>query len=1077
MLLLRHWAVLGTFSAVVWAQNPTASFTGRITDPAAAAIPGAVVQALNLDTNQRREARSGGDGNYVIPNLNPGRYRFEVSFEGFRSYRRPELSLDTDQQMRLDVTLQVGASTESVTVTDSAPVVNTENGSRGDVTSNQELTEMPLAGRNFADLALLSGGVLPKAEDTDGAFAINGARSDNVGFVLDGVNNTQRRNTGSMVSPPVEGIQEFKMITSGFAAEYGRFAGGVLSVVLKSGGNRLRGSLYEFTRNDFFDARNFFDLEKSKLRRHQFGATVNGPVRIPKLYNGRDKTFFLFSWESIRQIQGGTRRTQTPLPEFLRGDFSQAVDAFNRPLAITDPLNRNTPFPNKQIPATRLDPVAAKLGKFYPSPTRPGLLNNFISQANANNNSDNFTAKIDHTFSPRDMFSGRTVWRPNASFDPFNRSFIPFFGATTANFEILSALRYTRTLAANKILELNASFSRRTNNQGFPDNSNTNWQELTGFLGGTLNPVAVGAPQIEVTGYTILGHAYDLPKIWSYNNYQYGGVYTWIRGAHSVKAGGDFLRAQYFSRNYGDTRGRVTFLGRFTQDPMADFVLGYAQTTRRQLDAAGPYHLVSSYSGFLQDDWKVTPSLTLNLGLRYELQKPPQEKFGAWSMFSQSLAKVVIASTGNLTQAEFDRRILEGGLTNSVLLADRAGLPRTLVKTDYTDFAPRFGFAWRPFGDAKGVVRGGYGLFYGASSLYRLDELSDIYPFSINETYSAVSSNPTLLTLSSPYPESRRRVGGITSTSGQEENPQSQYLQSWNLTLERDLGKGSAIELAYAGSKGTHLPRRYDINQPFRDPALRQADGTFPRPYGNVFQNINFISAASNSTYNSATLAFRRRFSKALFIRASYVYAKSIDESSQTGGSPKGGFSSAQDARNLKLERGRSDFDLGHTFTAAFVLQPKLTKNYLLKDWQMSGTSRAYTGQPFTARVANYSLDLGDAIRPDRIAKGNVPNPNADQWFDRTAFPVVPRGTYRFGNAGRNVLDGPGLLQLDLSLSRRFRLPRWESSAVQFRWEVFNVPNRTNLNLPENNVDVINGGTIIRAKTARVHQLALRWEF
>ena len=359
-------------------------------------------------------------------------------------------------------------------------------------------------------------------------------------------------------------------------------------------------------------------------------------------------------------------------------------------------------------------------------------------------------------------------------------------------------------------------------------------------------------------------------------------------------------------------------------------------------------------------------------------------------------------------------------------------------------------------------------------SFYRLDEFSDIYPFSINETYSASTSNPLALTVSNPYPEARRRVSGITSTSGQNPDSPSQNLQSWNLTTERDLGRGAVLEVAYAGSKGTHLPRRYDINQPFRELSLRQPDGSFPRPF-NSFSTINYISAESNSTYNSASVNFRQRFSKTLFARAAYVYSKSIDETSQTGGSPKGGFTGAQDSRNLSQERGRSDFDLGHTFASSFIWSPQLGRTILARGWQLSGTGRAYTGQPFTPKVANFSLDLGDAVRPDRQAKGVVKNPNADSWFDKSAFPTVPRGTFRFGNSGRNILDGPGACYLDLGLSRRFKLS--ERSTLQFRWEMFNVPNRTNLNLPKNSVDVRNGGTIMKARNSRTHQFALRLEF
>ncbi|MBK7929464.1 MAG: TonB-dependent receptor [Bryobacterales bacterium] len=317
-------------------------------------------------------------------------------------------------------------------------------------------------------------------------------------------------------------------------------------------------------------------------------------------------------------------------------------------------------------------------------------------------------------------------------------------------------------------MELGVSFSRRTNNQGWPDNTR-DWAADAGFTGGTKNPVALGLPQVDVTGYITLGHAYDLPKIWSYNNYQYNGSFTYIRGRHNMKFGADFLRYQYFSRNYGDTRGRMTFLGRFTNAPMADFVLGWAQSTRRQLDAAGPYHLVSNYSGFFQDDWKISPTLTLNFGLRYELMKPPQEKFGAWSMFVPSLGQIVVAGTGTLS--DFDARIAATGLQQYVAKAAGVGMSRTLVRPDYNNFGPRFGFAWRPFGGTKSVIRGGYGIFYGTSSLYRLDEYSDTYPFSINESYSATSSNPLLLTVSDPYPVAKRRVGAPSPAPSRPSKP------------------------------------------------------------------------------------------------------------------------------------------------------------------------------------------------------------------------------------------------------------------------------------------------------------------
>lgn len=1068
--MVRFFLVLLLTVVSLLAQDPSATVVGRVVDATGAVIPGVAVKVTNLETNQSQQTSSNDVGEYTIPYLNPGGYSLEAKAEGFRLYKRSEFSLAVGQVLRLDIQLEVGATTESVVVTDAPPVLNTESGTRGDVTTNEEISEIPLAGRSFSDLAYLTGGVTPKNEDADGAYAINGARADNVGFLVDGMNNTQRRNTGAMVNPPLESVKEFKMITSGFSAEYGRYAGGVLSVVTKSGTNRFRGALYEFIRNDKVDARGFFEVEKSKLRRNQFGATLSGPVLIPRLYNGRDRTFFLFSWESLRQISGVTQRGIVPQRQMLRGDFTAAVDAYGKPLKLNDPLAK-APFPGNLIPESRLNPVSAKLAAYYPAPNLSGTANNYIAQGNSTSNWDNFTIKGDHSLSDRDRLTMSVFWRPSVSFNPMTRSPIPLFGATTESLELLSGVRYIRTITPMLFAEFGASFSRKTYNWGWPG-AGRDWAAEIGFVGGTKNPIAMGLPQVEATGYIILGHAYDLPKIWAFNNYQYSGAFTWVRGRHTMKFGGDALRFQYFSRQYGDTRGRMTFLGRFTGEPMADFLLGYAQTTRRQLDAAGPYHLVSNYSGFFQDDFKITPALTLNLGLRYELMKPPREKFGAWSMFMPSVGKVVIAGKGTLP--DFDQRIQQTGLAQYVTLASEIGLPPTLVRTDYTDLAPRFGFAWRPFGNTRSVIRGGYGIFYGSSSLYRMDEFSDTYPFSINESYSATSSNPLALTVSNPFPEARRKVGGITSTSGQDVAPPSQYLQAWNLTIEREFAGGAVLEVAYAGSKGTHLPRRYDVNQPLRRLEVRQPDGSFPRPFP-AFQTINYFAPSSNSIYNSGSVTVRRRLSRELFIRMAYTYAKSLDESSNTGGTMPSNFPSAQDSRNLRGERGRSDFDTGHSFVASFIWQPNFSRHVLFRNWQLSGATRAYTGQPFTVKVGNYSLDLGEAVRPDRIATGTLPNPSVDAWFDRSAFPPVPRGSYRFGSAGRNILDGPGTFLLDASLSRRFRFG--ESKAFQFRWESFNLPNHTNLSMPETKVDVLNGATISKARGARVFQLGLRMEF
>ncbi len=1072
---MKHYALavfLCLIAATAVAQTPTAGVTGRVTDAAGAVVPGATIKVTNLATNLIQQTVSNETGDFLLPYLNPASHTLEATAAGFRTYRLENFALAVGQTLRVDIRLEVGAATETVNITDTPTALNTETGTRGEVTTAAEIAELPLDGRNFSDLALLTGGVIPRGDGGDGSFAVNGGRGDNTGFLLDGMNNTQRRNTGVVINPPIESIQEFKMLTSGFSAEYGRYAGGMLTAVTKSGTNRFRGSLYEFLRNDIFDARGYFDPERLKLRRNQFGATLTGPVRLPKLYDGRNRTFFLFAWDSLRQTDGSAERALVPTPEMLRGDFSKATDTNGRPITITDTINR-VPFANNQIPANRFDPVAVKLLKYFPAPNLSGGPYNFITQGNATNSFDSFSAKVDHSLSDNDKLSVGAFWRTRSTWTPVNgsRSPLPYFGSANTPNELLTYIRYLRTISPTMYLEASANYSRRDNREVWPySGDSSDWAAETGFKGGTNNPVSAGPPYVTLTGYLPIGPAYDIPKIWAFNNYQYTGTLTWIRGAHSFKFGGDFLRMQYFSRSYGDTRGRVNFLGRYTGHPVADFLLGWVDNMRRQLDATGPYHLISNYAGFVQDDFKVTRNLTLNLGLRYDLMKPPREKYDALAMFVPSLGKIVTAGTGTLSAAEYTARIAAAGLAANVVKAADVGLPRTIVSTDWNNLAPRFGFAWRMFGNSRTVLRGGYGIFYGSSSLYRMDEYADTYPFGVTETFSRVTTDPRRLTLSNPFPTDRRGFSGVTSTFGQESlTPATQYIQSWNLAIERELGRGLVVELAYAGSKGTHLQRRYDLNQAGRT----QATSTI-RPFP-AFASINIINDGSNSIYNSGAVTVRQRLSKQFFVRGTYTWAKSIDESSNTGGTIAYNFSQAQDSRNLKLERGRSDFDIGHTFAGSFIWSPDFSRNWLARDWQLAGTSTIYTGQPFTPRVATVNYVNGEATRPDRIANGAIDNPTVDRWFDRSAFAVVPTGAYRFGTSGRNILDGPGAVIINASLSRRFRFG--ESKSIQYRLEAFNLPNRPNFGLPDNNVDLITAGTIRRARNSRNLQMGLRLEF
>ena len=1062
--VLRSFALILLCAGSLLAQSPTATLVGRIIDPSGASVPGARVSTVNANTGERRFADSGQDGEYAIPSLAPGAYELTVEAQGFRPVNRTGLTLQVDQTARLDLQLTIGGGTEVVQVTADVPLVNVENASKGDVIVTEEITEMPLPSREFSDLAFLVPGVAREAQSGHGsAFAVNGARTDNTNFVIDGFNNQNPRGAQPQANPPLDAMQEFKMQTSGYSAEFGRLAGGVMNMVLKSGGNQFHGALFEFLRNDALDARGFFDPAKTPLRRNQFGASINGPI-------AKNRTFFLASWEAFRNRQIASRLARVPEMAARTGDYSA-----DPTVLLKDPLAKGNCtakdpgacFPGNRIPASRIHPVAAKMTGHYPVPNLPGQKNNFYSSASDRDNWDSFLGKVDHRLFAQDSLSVRFMERINDNINPFRGSDVPGFGSSMDQRQYLAGLTYTRIFSPTVINEFRTGINRTRIDEN-PVSLGRDYAADIG-LPSSGDPRFSGYPRFQIRDLAILGDSMNLPIQARVNNYQWADTLTWVKQNHLLKFGTDILRSQFFEPDNSLLRGNFVFQGRWSGDSYADFLLGFPNSTSRQLGSTPVYLFSTHYGFFAQDDWKLTPRLTLNLGLRYEITTPLTEKYGRMATFIPEAGKIIVAD--DRTTPDFARRVEAAGMTDKIGAARDYGIPKGLVDTRYRRFAPRFGFAWRPAA-ANLVVRGGYGIFFAGSLGQPIrNEMSAVFPFMVSETYNRVQNNVNALTLSDPFPASRTQFDAVTNASGFEVHAPSQYLQSWNMTFERELGRQSAIEISYVGSKGTHLGRQYNINQPFRGPEYAQP---WPRPYPGL-NNINYFSFGSNSTYNAATFTVRRRFSSGLFFRAHYVYGKSIDDASEISNAGAGGYAGAQDARNLKLERGRSDWDTGHSLLAAFSYDLPLGSGRLLRGWQIAGTSRMYTGQPFTVRLSGVDVNLGEANRPDRIAKGTVSDPTPERWFDIAAFPAVPTGAFRFGNSGRNILDGPGSIGTNLSLLKRF--PIRDRSYLQFRWEVFNATNHTNFRLPENNANAPNAATIVEAGSARTMQVALRFVF
>jgi outer membrane receptor protein involved in Fe transport len=1048
-------------STKLGAQNPTATLVGITTDPSGAVVVGAMVEIRNVATNGLRKAQSDAKGEFIVPNLAPGYYDITVAKDGFRTLRQTNLELQLDQEARLEFHLELGAVSQTVEVSASIPLINTENSVKGDVVSSDEMLEMPLISRDFTDLAFLTPGVVPNAQGgaSSSPMVINGARADSSNFLIDGYNDRDPRDASPQVHPNIDALQEFKMQVSGYSADTGRQASGVMSMVLKTGGNQFHGTMFEFLRNDALNARNFFDAASpSVLRRNQFGATLSGPVRFPKLYNGRDRTFFLFSWESVRQNAPSPMLSVVATLAERQGNFAGLP-------AIKDPLATGTFFPNNQIPLSLQSSAALAAQAYYPLPNRSGV-NNFYADPATPSASDNFVAKIDQRVTQTGNLSFRYLRNSSTSLIPYNGGDTGMFGVSGLSHNILTGFTYTQTFSPRVVNEARVSLAR-TYGYYAGVHSGINYNAQFGMTGGTTDPKLIGFPCIVLSGYDQLGEKNSWPGGYTSTNYNFADTITWVKGSHLIKFGGDILRSQMFQNPDSNERGTYNFTGSWTNQSYGDFLLGLPNSTSREVEGANLYIFTTNYSFFLQDDWKVTSRLTLNLGLRYELTQPPYDKYNRWTNFIPELNKLVIASEA----------VIPPGVTftdaSQVETAQQAGLPRSLVDTDYKDFAPRFGFAWRPLGGNRTVVRGGYGIFYGGAGMWvnLYGSLGGSFPFSLSQTINRNANSPTYLTLANPFPVAANLASSNSSPTGFDLHDPTPYAQNWNLTVEQSLGRESAIEIGYAGSKGTHLGRTYNINESY-DRSAKLVGGVIPYPQ---WGSLGYYNLAFDSSYNVASVTLRRRFSGNFFYRVNYSYSKSIDYGSQLTGNSAGGYSGVEDARNIRLERGRSDFDIPHQFTTAFSWVVPWKHNLVARGWQLAGTGIARTGAPFTPQLTNANLNLGEAIRPNRIAKGTIANPTVNGWFDLSAFPSVPDGSFAFGNSGRSILDGPRSIVFNLALYRNFAVR--ERSKLQFRWEAFNAFNHTNFNLPVDAMNATNVGTITAAGAPRQMQVALKCSF
>lgn len=1069
---MRFWQQIGAVALAVvcgvaplWAWNETGLLSGVVLDAAGGAVAGVTVTVQVPDTKQNWTAATDLQGKYTISGLHPAAYDVSFAKAGFRPVLEHGVRVDADRTAKVDVRLEVGPASATLEVSAKNDELDSDDDIIESVLGMVELSEMIQNDRSITDLGYFGPGVARRAAGALGSgFVIGGARADSTNFLVDGLNDHDPRTGGIEVMPNWDAIEEFRIQAAGQAAEYGRMAGGVMTARLRSGGNNVHGSAFEYVRSSALGARNFFDVHKSEVLRHQAGLTLSGPLTVPHVYKGKDRTFFLLSWEGFFQSQGDTRLSNVPLAPERAGDFTQSVNTGGLPVAINDPLT-GKPFPQNRIPVSRLDPVAQSLVGYFPLPNRVDPNTNYQTYQVAHARYNSAVAKLDEHIHSSDSLSARYLLRDNSGTSPYTGSDLGAFGSNTSSRPVLAGVSETHIFSAAVVNEARVGFTRYAER----DSTSDAGQDINTQLGlpGPANPTRAGFPRFTVLNLASIGDAAYLPLNITTNTYDAGEALSRNRGRHTLKFGADVLRTQFFQQLYSNTRGSFNFLGRWTSSPWADFLLGLPDSTSRQSSAVTAYLFSTDVGIFVQDEFAASPRLTLSYGVRYEAMRPPYEKYGRMSSFVPGLNKLVVSQASGIP--DLATRLSAAGLAGRVTTAADAGLPRSLVYGNRLDFAPRFGFAWRPFAKNGTVLRGGYGIYYENSLLDPVrNDLTNIYPFTVSQTFNRVASQPYALTLANPFPAALATLPGVTNANGFETRPGPQYVESYTLTLDQQLGPDTSLEIDYIGSRGTHLGQRYDLNQPFRSAAGQL------RPFAG-FGTINYYSFGANSVYNGGMLTVRRHYRRGLFYGVTYVYSKSIDDASQVAGASQGDYPGAQNSRNLAAERGRSDWDTGHSVTG-FGGWALPVRNRWFRNWVISTDMRAYTGQPFTPRVGSANLNLGEADRPDRIASGKLASPGVGQWYDIGAFPPVPTRAYRFGNSGRNILDGPGAVYWNAALSRNVRFAG-DRVAGQLRCEAINFLNHPNFGLPVDYVDAKNAGQILSADGARIVQFGLRLRF
>ena len=1108
--LLVSWVLFLASGGSLEAQITTATLTGTVKDPSGALIAGAKVEAKEKGTDRIRTTDSATNGQYVLSDLPVGHYEVKITIPGFKAWLLPDIELQVSQHAAVDATLEVGSVDQELTVTAVAPLLSTTTSSVGQVVNTNTVERMPLNGRLFWQLTQLTPGAIPApvTQGTTGGgkairassvnVSINGTSQIWTGWSLDGASITEPQLGGTNVQPNVDAIQEFKVESANMPAEFGHTPT-MINASIKNGTNAYHGGLFEFVRNDKFDARNFFylpppgsSLTNEPLRRNQYGFTFGGPIR-------RNRTFFFADLERTNLRQGLDFNNVVPSMAMRSGDFSELLRA-SKPSSIVDPTTRAS-YPNNLIPASLIAPQAVFFMKYLP---QPNLLQGTTSRAVLTNNTAIDTTKgdvrVDHDLTASNRLMGRYSIADNTETDP---NAFPALGRPDLQSRAQSAvLSDTHIFSPKWINTARFSYYRSLFYFG-PILPGANINAAAGVQGFDNLTSVYGFPNINITGFaSYSGSPSDQrPKSNRIRNKIYGDTMSYANGKHDIKFGAELTHMTIAFFNGSNSEGTCNFLGTYTGNAFGDVLLGYPNNVSRDYYKNLYGNTGDFWSFFFQDNIRLRQNLTLNVGLRWEINPFYDGIRGGKAAFDRTTGKVVVPSNFDPTL-----QTLAGPLMNAfkdrILLTSALGLPNSIQPSDKHDIAPRLGLAWRPSNDW--VVRVAYGLFFVFPDDNTFNNTIGSVPFIASQTVfnATAPAAPTLtwanffqgqpLFSANPNPGQVCAFGfaalscSTPNLSASEVTMHSTYLQQWNISMQRQITASTALDLAYVGNKTTHLNTSWGINDPAPGPGAIQARRPYPQ-----WGTINYPGFNGNGNYNALQAKIETRNWRGLSLLGSYTFSKCIDNGSSQGGAT---------LLVLPFNRGICDYDVPQNFAGSFDYQLPFGagktlfgkahgwSQQVLGGWELAGIVITRTGLPFSPSVGGDPENTGVGTRPDVIGQPVLPH-TVSCWFFAPTNPactaLVPNGTaafavppamLRYGTAGRNLLRADTLQQVDLSLLKIF--PFTESKRLEFRGEVFNILNHPTFSGPSTDITSSSVGQIgSTVNASRVIQLGLKLSF